>query len=186
MKHRLFIASHLPDSLKKEFLVYQQEKLFNACFRLVPEQDLHLTLIFIGDIWNNELFKVIQACEDVVKLFLPIKIEINKITYGPTLYSSRLVWVEGKYSEELNELHQRLEKKLINKGIKFKIENRLFKPHITLARINKNNFNKIALLEDIEMNLEKSFLIKKISIIESELKRQGSQYTNLNTFLLKP
>jgi len=185
MKHRIFIASHLPEDVKKALLDYQQKKLSNSCFRLVPEQALHLTLIFIGDVWDNDLFKVVQACESALKSFFPIRVELNKITFGPMPHNPRLVWAEGKDSEELSQLYQALEQELINKEIKFKIENRLFKPHITLARINKENCASLPSLSEIETKIEESFMINEISIIESELKRSGPKYTDLNTFPLK-
>ncbi len=185
MKHRIFIASHLPCNVKKVFSGYQLAKLSNSCFRLIPEQSMHLTLIFIGDIWNNDLYKVIQSCENTVKSFFPIRIEINKITYGPIVHNPRLIWAQGKESEELTDFHQSLEKELMNQGIKFKKENRLFKPHITLARINKENCLNLPPVSEIELKIEESFNLNQISIIQSELTPSGPIYTDLNSFLLK-
>ncbi len=146
---------------------------------------MHLTLIFIGDIWNNDLYKVIQSCENTVKSFFPIRIEINKITYGPIVHNPRLIWAQGKESEELTDFHQSLEKELMNQGIKFKKENRLFKPHITLARINKENCLNLPPVSEIELKIEESFNLNQISIIQSELTPSGPIYTDLNSFLLK-
>lgn len=181
MKHRIFIASHLPDNVKKVFTDYQQRKLNNSCFRLVPEESLHLTLIFIGYVDCNDLLKITQVCQNAVSLFSPIEIKFNKITYGPNPHSPRLIWAEGDISRGLNQFHKTLENKLIDQGIDIRVENRLFKPHITLARLR----TKPSTLLKIEEKIDKSFLIDHIAVIESELSNQGPKYTDLATYSLK-
>ena len=178
MKYRIFIASHIPSNLKIIFTDYQQKNLTNSCFRLVPEESLHLTLIFIGSINDNDLLKINQVCKNIVSSFSPIEIEFNRITYGPNIHSPRLIWAEGKISEELNQLHRILENKLIAQGINIKVANRLFKPHITLARLR----TKPSSLLKIEEKINQSFVIDSISIMQSELDSQGPKYTNLSTY----
>ncbi|MDD3098273.1 MAG: RNA 2',3'-cyclic phosphodiesterase [Candidatus Pacebacteria bacterium] len=180
-QHRIFIASHLPDNLKHFLIDYQERKLNDSCFRIVSDQALHLTLIFIGDVFDNDLSKVIQACQSSTDSAFPITVQLDKITYGPSPQFPRLVWVEGKSSQELSNFHENLKRKLIDNGVNFKIENHLFRPHITLARINKECNQGLSLLE-IEEKTDKFFKIGAISIIESELTSQGPKYTTLNTF----
>jgi len=180
--HRIFIASHLPDNVKNTLLDYQEKKLSIPCFRKVPKQALHLTLIFIGNVSDNDLLKVIQACQNSAGLFSPIKVQLDKIEFGPTSRSPRLIWAAGKTSQELNKLHKTLEQELKRQGVNLKIENRLFKPHITLARVNKENCASLPPLSEIATKIEESFIINQISIIESELKRTGPEYVDLNSF----
>ena len=185
MRRRIFIASHLPDDVKKIFIDYQQRKLSNSCFRLVPEQALHLTLIFIGYVSNDDLLKITRACQNIASLFFPIEIKLNKITYGPKPHSPRLIWAEGEISRDLDKIHKTLENELIDQGINFKTENRLFKPHITLARFRKDFIQELPQLKEVEKEINKSFVINSISVIESELKRTGPQYTDLATYAFK-
>ena len=180
--HRIFIASHLPDNLKGFLIDYQQRKLKDPFFQIVSDQALHLTLIFIGDISGNDLLKVIQACQLSINSFDPVTVQLEKITYGPIPSSPRLVWAEGKASKELSNLHETLKRNLIDNEVNFKIENRLFRPHITLARIKKENDDELLPLLEIEEKIDKLFKIKAVSIIESELTSQGPRYTTLNTF----
>jgi len=177
---RIFIAVHLPDDVKKIFIDYQERKLRNSCFRLVPEQALHLTLVFIGYVSNDDLFKITQACQNIASLFFPIEVKLNKITFGPNPHSPRLIWTEGETSKELNQLHKNLETELIDKGINFKLENRLFKPHITLARFK--NETKLPRLSELEEKIDKSFAINSISVIESKLSNTEPKYTDLATY----
>lgn len=182
MRHRLFIASHLPDDVKKTFLDYQQRKLRYSCFRLVPEQALHLTLVFIGYVTDNDLLKINQVCQNIASLFSALEVRLNKISYGPNPHSPRLIWAEGKTSKELVLLHKTLKEELVNKGINFKLENRLFRPHITIARLKKEHFQKLPSLSEIQENIDKSFIIDSISVIESKLSRQGPEYTDFVTY----
>jgi RNA 2',3'-cyclic 3'-phosphodiesterase len=181
-QHRIFIASHLPDNLKGFLIDYQERKLKNPCFRTVSDQALHLTLIFIGDVSDNDLLKVIQACQTSINSFNPITVQLEKISYGPLPHSPRLIWAEGKAFKELSNLHEILKKELVDNGINFKIENRLFKPHITLTRIKKDNNQELPPLSEIEEKTDKLFKIEAISIIESKLTSQGPKYIDLNTF----
>ena len=183
MRHRIFIASHLPNDVKKIFIDYQQKKLRNSCFRLIPEQALHLTLVFIGYVSDDNILKINQACQNVASLFFPIEVELNKITCGPNPHFPRLIWAEGKISKDLDKLHKTLENELIDQGINFKIENRLFRPHITLARFK--NETKLPHLSELEEKINKSFVINSISVIESELSLSGPKYTDLATYTFK-
>ena len=58
------------------------------------------------------------------------------------------------------------------------MENRLFKPHITLARLR----TKPSSLLEIEEKIDKSFVVDCISVVQSELSNQGPKYTNLSTY----
>jgi len=178
MKYRIFIASHIPNNLKKVFIDYQQRKLIDPCFRLVSQESLHLTLIFIGFVKSNDLLKINQVCQDTISLFSPIEIKFNEIVYGPNSHSPRLVWAKGEISKELNQLRETLENKLIDQGINIKVENRLFKPHITLARLREKPSSSLK----IEEKIDKSFIINCISVMQTELTNQGPKYTDLSTY----
>ena len=183
MRHRIFIASYLPDDLKKIFLDYQQRKLSNSNFRLVSEQALHLTLIFIGYVNGDDILKINEVCKYISSLFSPIDVKLDKITFGSNLRSNNPIWAECEVSKHLNNLHKNLENKLIDQGISFRIENHLFRSHITLARFK--NEAKILDLSGLEEKINKSFVINSISVIESELNNTGPKYTNLATYALK-
>ena len=183
MRHRIFIASYLPDDLKKIFLDYQQRKLSNSNFRLVSEQALHLTLIFIGYVNGDDILKINEVCKYIFSLFSPIDVKLDKITFGSNLRSNNPIWAKCEVSKHLNNLYKNLENKLIDQGISFRIENHLFRPHITLARFK--NEAKILDLSGLEEKINKSFVINSISVIESELNNIGPKYTNLATYALK-
>jgi 2'-5' RNA ligase len=100
-----------------------------------------------------------------------------------------MVWVIGEKSKELAELKDDLENSLLNLvGQKYKaLESQPFSPHITLGRIREWEFRKIEPEERPEVNEEISFnfQVESIEVMESELKRGGSEYTILESMKLK-
>ena len=63
--------------------------------------------------------------------------------------------------------------------IRYRPEGRGFTPHITLARIREWEFRKIEPEErpEIEENIDLTFTVESIDVMESELKRGGPVYS---------
>jgi 2'-5' RNA ligase len=68
-----------------------------------------------------------------------------------------------------------------------KPESRIYTPHITLGRIRVWEFRQIEPEErpDIEKEISLSFQVNSIEVMESQLKRGGSEYTILKSCPLK-
>jgi len=98
-----------------------------------------------------------------------------------------MIWVEGEKSKDLANLQIDLEKSLISSGkIKFEPEERSFTSHITLGRIKQWEFKQIEPEERPEVNedINLSFEVNSIEVMESELKRGGAEYMVLESALL--
>ena len=89
----------------------------------------------------------------------------------------RMVWAIGEKSEEFSALKGDLDKSLATS------ENREFSPHITLGRVRKWEWQRIEPEErpevDEEINL--SFPVSSIEVMESVLKRTGAEYAVLES-----
>lgn len=99
-----------------------------------------------------------------------------------------MVWVEGEKSEELGKLQKDLENSLFTASIRsLKPDIRPYIAHITLGRIRAWEFRQIEPEERPEINedIDLSFEVKSIEIMESELKRGGAEYAILESFKLK-
>jgi len=110
---------------------------------------------------------------------------LGKICYGPPKkMPPRLVWVEGEESEELGKIQKDLENSLLACSIKgMEIENRLWIPHITLGRIRTWEFRQIEPEErpEIDEDIDLSFELNSIEVMESQLKKGGPEYTVLES-----
>ncbi len=188
MKHRVFIAINLPEGIKKKLVGYQGEWP-ELPIRWTKKENLHITLIFLGYLSDEELLEVCKITKEVASRNRSFSINLNKIYYGPPKkLPPRMVWVEGEKSQEFTSLKDDLEKSLTTSGeVHFAAENRAFSPHITLGRIRTWEWRQIEPEErpevDIEINL--SFEVNSIEVMESELKRGGSAYTILESCQLK-
>ena len=93
-----------------------------------------------------------------------------------------MIWAEGEKSKELSVLREDLENSLMEK-VAFVPENRVFAPHITLARISAFGFKAIEPEERPEVNesLDLTFTVESIEVMESEMRRDGPVYTVLES-----
>ena len=183
MRHRIFIAINLPEDIKKELLNYQA-KWPELPVRWTREDNLHITLIFIGYASDQDIGGVCKVTKEVVSRYSAFSVNLNKVCYGPPKkMPPRMVWVEGEKIKELADLKNDLERALVDAGVHFETENREFKPHITLGRIKTWEWKKIEPEERPEINEEisLSFEVKTIEVMESQLKRGGAEYMVLES-----
>lgn len=186
-RHRVFIAINLPGDVKKALVRYQN-KWPELPAKWTSQDNLHVTLAFLGHLTDAEIADVCKITEEVATTHNSFSINLNKVLYGPPRkMPPRMVWVEGEKSEEMAELKQELEEALMGK-ISFRPEGRGFTPHITLARINEWEFKKIEPEErpEIAEDLNFTFTVESVEVMESVLKRGGPVYTTLESCSLKP
>jgi len=193
-KHRIFVAINLPGDIKKELGSYA-EKYPELPAKWASKDNLHITLEFLGNLTNEEVGEVCVTVKEVVKRHGDFSLNINKICYagvrpgsdiGLTPRIPRMIWAEGEKSKELSALREDLENSLLEK-VRFVPENRIFAPHITLARINAWEWKSIEPEErpEINENIDLLFTVESIDVMESEMKKDGPIYTILESHQLK-
>jgi len=176
--HKLFIAIPLELGNKEKLVKYQKNQLNNICFRYVSEEDLHLTLVFLGDNDDLAISEVTKSMDEICKHFDPFTIKLEQIEYGPTPNHLRVVWIKGEREKTLQDLKNKLQEELYSWGdINFQGEHKGFVPHITLARI-KNNDTKDLLppKEKVETKLPINITADKMILFESNSTKHGPEY----------
>ena len=185
-RHRVFIAINLPEDVKRALTRYE-EKWPEVPAKWTVRDNIHITLVFLGDLTDEESANVCIITKEVAERYGSINIILNKILYGPTnKLPPKMIWVEGEKSKEISDLKNDLEKSLLEK-VRFAPDGRGFNPHITLARIRETEFRQIEPEEipEVDENIDYNFMIESIEVMESELKRGGPQYTVLESCPLK-
>lgn len=183
MLQRIFIAINLPKGIKEK-LAEEQSKWPELSIRWVKEDNLHVTLIFLGGLNAEEVLEVCGLAKETAEKRGGFLINLNRIHYGPPgIMPPRMVWVDVEKSAELIELQADLEKALAASKTSFQPENRAFQSHITLGRINQWEFRRIEPEErpEIDEEINLSFEVSSIEIMESRLKRGGAEYTTLES-----
>jgi len=189
-RHRVFVAINLPGDIKKELFSYSEKWLEgypSGLAKWVPKDNLHITLEFLGNLTDEEIGEVCVIVKEVAERHGGFSLNLNKILYGPPKkMPPKMVWAEGDKSEELSLLREDLENSLAEK-VRFVPENRVFAPHITLARISAMEFRIIEPEErpEINENIDLLFTVESIEVMESEMKKDGPVYTVLESHSLK-
>ncbi len=188
MRHRIFIAINLPEDIKKKLIDYQS-KWLELPIRWTKKENIHITLIFLGYLSDEELLEVLKITKEVASRHEAFSINLKKIIYGPPKkIPPRMIWLEGEKSNKLGKLQSDLEKSLSSSSIKdLETEERAYTAHITLGRIRTWEFRQIEPEERPEVSEEISLVlpVDSIEVMESQLKKGGPEYTILESFKLK-
>lgn len=192
MRHRIFIAINLPESLKKKLWDFRLKWPDLPC-RWTKKENLHITLAFLGYLSEEDLLEICKITKEVAIKHEPFFINLSKIIYGPPGRPIRMVWAEGEKSEELGKLQGSLENALASSEASAKEDSksRPYAPHITLGRIKTWEFRQMEPEEKPEIDEEippaggLSFEVKSIDVMESQLKKSGPEYTILESCQLK-
>lgn len=189
-RHRIFIAVNLPERTKRNLEGCQKEigSSFSSLdhedpidpIRWIKWHNLHLTLVFIGDVFTQDLAEICQTVEATAKGQGPFAIKFNKICLAPPNKPPRMIWLSGEKNQEMEKIKNSLEKALLGSS------SRPLLPHITLGRIRQWQWKQIEPEEmpQIEQEISLPVPVTSIEIMESEAKRGGPQYTILESIKL--
>ncbi len=178
---RLFIGLR-PDPKSREMIAQGFQPLRRIReVSWVPEENLHLTLAFLGEADARILPDLNQVIGNTSTHCQPVQ-----LTYGeaadvfPGWHSPRVIWL-GAGAPGLAQLHQRLWQELIPLG--FKGDNR-FHPHITLGRVKRQLAQAdLAAVQQARWP-GKMETIQEITLFESVLRPEGPRYKVLSTHTL--
>ncbi|MGI6212971.1 MAG: RNA 2',3'-cyclic phosphodiesterase [Christensenellales bacterium] len=140
---RLFIAINFPKPIKDKLTAAQLAvKEMAQKGRYTREENLHLTLVFIGQTPPERLCAIKKVMDEITAP--PFMITVNRLgAFGGRKGS--IVWVGVERNKALFVLRVQLADALKKSG--FDLEDRVYKPHLTLGRdvvIDKNMLDKIS------------------------------------------
>jgi len=184
-KRRIFIAVNLPAPIKKKLLEFQRQWA-DLPIRWTKEPSLHITLLFIGYVNNDEMLEICQLAHQAVKKNQPFEIKLKRICLGPPNRPPRMIWIEGEENPALAQLKNNLAEALLTsyKSSFNRRENRPFRVHITLAKIRQEEWRSLPNRPKIDQEVSLSFPVESIEIMESQLLRNGAEYVVLESIKL--
>lgn len=184
IKRRIFIAINLPEKIKKQLKEYREQHE-ELPVRWTKTNNLHLTLVFIGYVDNEQMLEACKITRKVAEETEPFFINFKRIITGPVALRQaqgkpRMIWLEGEVNEELARLKSRLEEALLagNTGLQ-KAETRSFSPHLTLARVKSGEQEAGLNATDVETKFSLQLDVNSIEVMESDLKFDGAEYATL-------
>lgn len=184
---RVFVAIDLPPDLKKEILPIADKVAQEIPLRLVANDILHLTLVFLGEQKEQQVEQIKKSLASVVVGFFPFTLVLKDLEVFPDSRRPRGIWFNvGGQKEKVFSLHKKIIDGLFKEGLNLKEEYFEYSPHCTIGRFPEkvkmpgNLDKKIAWV-----NLEKEFLVEKVTLYQSKLTSKGPEYFKLAEFGLK-
>lgn len=150
--------------------------------RWIEEEDLHLTLLFLGDLSDAEIAETCSGAEWVAKANAPFRLRVQGVGAFPDVARPRAVWLgTGEGREAVCRLQTDLDDALAHLIVR--PEKRGFVPHWTLARLGRrqdrvsdNLAETLAGLADHDTG---ELSVAEIVVFASELRPAGPEYYSL-------
>ncbi len=167
--YRLFVAIDLPEQVKDAVAGIAGRELAGA--RLVPREQLHLTLRFIGDA-DEAQYQAIKKELGKVK-GVAFSLALKEVGHFPPGRRPRVLWVGIEESAPLRGLQEEVERALVGVGVP--PEERGFSPHITIARLKETPPGKVTALEEKHGEFRAGpFPVGEFYLYSSTLTREGA------------
>jgi 2'-5' RNA ligase len=177
---RSFIAIEVPNNIREEIAkVIDDLKQSDYPVRWVTKENLHLTLIFLGEVKEDFLDKVIGQLKVVANKAKSFEMNLQGLGAFPSQRSPRVIWIGTKIGEpEIINLQSKIETVLVTIG--YKPEVRKFHSHLTIGRV-KGVIKDPAKIFEYNYT-SRSFPVKSIVLFKSTLRPEGPIYEKLQEF----
>lgn len=175
--HRLFVAIRPPAAIRA-LLLGAMGGISGA--RWQSEDQLHLTLRFIGDV-DRHLADDIHAALGAIH-HAPFEIALNGIGAFDRRGQPDAVWAGVTPHEPLKALHKKVDVALTRVGIA--PDERAYLPHLTLARLKRNSGPVGNLLEQSGGLTSPVFTVAEFALFESALTPEGAVYSIIERYKL--
>jgi 2'-5' RNA ligase len=180
---RTFIAIDLGKSIRDR-LISLQESLAEAGpdVKWVEPDNLHLTLLFLGEVDDRELPAVCRAVQEAVAERPAFEVSVEGAGCFPNPRRPRILWLGiGKGVQEVVAVHDALEEPLLDLGC-YRREERKYTPHVTLGRLKGEGRSTDALsraLAKVQGYQAGEATVREIQVIASQLTPAGPNYSVL-------
>ncbi len=187
---RAFLAIELSSSIREKISSLQQElKKTLPPINWVRPESIHLTLKFLGYVEPSRISQLLLALERIGTTQHGFSIEVQGVGVFPHVKHPRILWVGvTDKTHALQELVLEIEATLEPLG--FTPEEKPYHPHLTLARIKRDNTRVgAALLESGVLEREPHLgilTVDRLTLFQSDLDSTGATYTPLGAVLLAP
>lgn len=180
---RAFIAIELPDHVKAALGKLEQElKGHRLNARWVSVENIHLTLKFLGNISSDSVKDISQVIEEAAVVAMPFDLRVEGVGVFPNERRTQVIWagVAGDMAT-LGELQKEIDSGLSRLG--FAQESRPFSPHLTVARMREDataaEREAAGKLVSAMLFEASGFRVESVSLMRSQLRREGPIYTRL-------
>lgn len=179
---RTFIGVAIGESIRKNAVALQQLLAKSgAAVKWVEPENLHITLLFLGEVDERELAAFCRTVSAAVASEPPFTLRVSGVGAFPNARRPKTIWAgitDG--AAELIQLHARLEPPLLELGC-YRSEGRAYSPHLTLGRVKSEADGHLLTAELLRYRdwSGGQTTANEVLLFTSELRRDGPVYTAL-------
>lgn len=158
-----------------------------AAVKWVGPANLHVTLLFLGEVDNRQLSALCRAVGAAAEGERPFALRVSGVGAFPSARRPKTVWAGiADGSAELTRLHALLEPPLLDLGC-YRREERGYTPHLTIGRTKGEDDGQAvaAVLPKHATWDGGTTTVGEVVVFASELRRDGPEYTPLGRCPLK-
>ena len=175
--HRLFVAIRPPEPIRDLLLDAMDD---SADFRWQSEEQLHLTLRFIGEVER-------PVADDIADALAAIRSPAFELRINGTgrfeQRNSGALWAGVEPKAPVAALAAKVERACQQASLE--AERRAFHPHITLARWKGRRTREVAAYLDRTRGLASDpFEVDSFIVLESRLSKHGAHYEEVASYAL--
>jgi len=179
-KIRSFIAVDTSEQVKSELVRLLNELKGRTALNVkwVKPEQMHLTLVFLGEVSPEFIEKAKAQLAIVAKGFKPFQCQLENLGAFPSVQKARVIWSGLKRGEmELKELQAEVASVMAKIG--YVPEKRTFTPHLTLGRIREPDDARFIQGCSFTSSV---LLVDQLILFKSELQPTGPVYTKISSF----
>lgn len=168
---RLFVGIGMPPAIQDRL-----RRLRSAIpgARWIDQENLHLTLRFIGEVSGHEAEDVDLALSRIDAEAFDLR--LRGLGHFDTGGSPSSLWADIEPCPPLIHLQEKVDSALRRSGVRF--EKRNFRAHVTLARLKMPAIDRVySFLRDRADFRAEPFFVDRFTLFSSHLGKRGAQYT---------
>jgi len=185
MEKRLFIGIKIEPS-DKLLGIYEEIKLNLEPEKIkwITKENMHITLKFLGNTDIKLITQIKEVIKNSITHYKPFQLELKGIDCFTKNKQIKVIWMGIDTNSEINALANHLINKMENLG--FENEQRDFKAHLTLGRVNSNiNEEKIQrIMSYYQDEIIQKVIVSEMILFESLSSQQGPKYIPIEKFHL--
>jgi 2'-5' RNA ligase len=176
---RLFVGIPLSAPLRKRLTQEMQDWPKEAVLFTAPD-NLHVTLFFLGFVHEENVadvcMRVGEACRDAESF----ELVFNGMKLMDSEEAPKMIWLTGEPNDALRKILTSIEKEFSS----FIAEKKIYRPHVTLAKIKKSKWLKLAEKPQLKEKLSVVDPVDTIAVFESLSLEGKRRYEQIDTFPL--
>ncbi|MCX6035867.1 MAG: RNA 2',3'-cyclic phosphodiesterase [Chloroflexi bacterium] len=191
MMLRSFVAVEIPTEIQNALArstAPLQKALPKPLIRWVAQQNVHLTLKFLGDVSPANLERLAKALKAEALNHQTFTLSVGGLGAFPTPRRARIIWIGLEAPAALTALLRGVEAVAARLG--YASDDRPFSPHLTIGRVGQKvsgtDLQRIrTALEGTIVGALGTVRVDAVHIFKSDLQPGGSVYTHLYTLPMK-